>query len=171
MQRILSQARTAYRLHESLIGSGAVDASLMWTLPRLALAVQVSMPPLDGAGIDYGDFVEGAAHAYGTLNELVYRRQSDADLSLLSATCTPQMRRVLASTAEELHGSERAMTYTLEASDLARRSLRAAVCDVFSSERERDLEHGLRGYDDVLREENNDDAAKPPMGLVSKWHL
>ena len=39
---------------------------------------------------------------------------------------------------------------TLEASTLARRSLHACVADVFASERERDLEHTLRGYDDEL---------------------
>ena len=49
---------------------------------------------------------------------------------------------------DELHAGDAPMT--LEASTLARRSLHACVADVFASERERDLEHTLRGYDDEL---------------------
>ena len=55
---------------------------------------------------------------------------------------------MLAHTANELHAGDAPMT--LEASTLARRSLHACVADVFASERERDLEHTLRGYDDEL---------------------
>ena len=129
MQRIFAQVSHASRLYETLLESGACDASLVWAVPRMALALQCTMPPLDEAELatasGLGEFVEGAAHAYETLNALVYRRSTTRDLGLLERTCTPQMARVLSATAEELHGADRAMTYTLEESALARRSLRA----------------------------------------------
>ena len=162
MQRIFAQVTHASRLYETLLESGACDASLVWAVPRMALALQCTMPPLDEAELatasGLGEFVEGAAHAYETLNALVYRRSTTRDLGLLERTCTPQMARVLSATAEELHGADRAMTYTLEESALARRSLRAAVCDTFATERERELEHALRGYDDLLHDLETDEA-------------
>ena len=152
MQRIFAQVTHASRLYETLLESGACDASLVWAVPRMALALQCTMPPLDEAELatasGLGEFVEGAAHAYAVLNEVVYRKQTDNDAELLSKTCTPQIARVLAHTANELHAGDAPMT--LEASTLARRSLHACVADVFASERERDLEHTLRGYDDEL---------------------
>ena len=177
--RVAARVSRACAMNDSLVASGAVDTKLMWQIPRLALALQCSIPPLDAPcfavqksnsnreiaidatpaerawfahrrfkDFDYAEFVEGAAHAYGVLNEVVYRKQTDEDAELLSKTCTPQIARVLAHTANELHAGDAPMT--LEASTLARRSLHACVADVFASERERDLEHTLRGYDDEL---------------------
>ena len=149
--RVAARVSRACAMNDSLVASGAVDTKLMWQIPRLALALQCSIPPLDAPrfeNFDYAEFVEGAAHAYAVLNEVVYRKQTDDDAELLSKTCTPQIARVLAHTANELHTGDAPMT--LEASTLARRSLHACVADVFASERERDLEHTLRGYDDEL---------------------
>jgi len=149
--RVAARVSRACAMNDSLVASGAVDTKLMWQIPRLALALQCSIPPLDAPrfkDFDYAEFVEGAAHAYAVLNEVVYRKQTDEDAELLSKTCTPQIARVLAHTANELHAGDAPMT--LEASTLARRSLHACVADVFASERERDLEHTLRGYDDEL---------------------
>lgn len=150
MQRLVKQFQNAYSLSNQLVKTGAVDATLMWAIPRGALAMQMAIPPLDRTSFDYAQFVEGAAHAHETLNRLVYRRQTSEDAELLTATCTPQIARVLTNTVDELHGADAPMSYTLESSELARRSLRACVVDVFSSERERELEHTLRGYDDKL---------------------
>ena len=153
--RVAARVSRACAMNDSLVASGAVDTKLMWQVPRLALALQCSIPPLDAprfANFDYAEFVEGAAHAYAVLNEVVYRKQTDEDAELLSKTCTPQIARVLAHTANELHAHASTLTGAslTEASTLARRSLHACVADVFASERERDLEHTLRGYDDEL---------------------
>lgn len=151
LSRVTARVSRACALNDSLVASKAVDPSLMWTVPRWALALQCSIPPLDAPrfeAFDYAEFVEGAEHAYTVLNELVYRKQTDDDAELLANTCTPQIARVLATTANELHAGDAPMT--LEVSDLARRSLHACVADVFASARERDLEHTLRGYDDEL---------------------
>ena len=150
MHRLLARCANAYRVSQELVASGAVDETLVWSVPRGALAFQLSLPPLDRLAFDYAEFVEGAAHAYETLNALIYRRPGACDQALLADCCTPQIARVLGATADELHGGDAALRYTLDSSTLARRSLSAAVCDAFATDRERDLEHTLRGYDDKL---------------------
>lgn len=145
-----ARVANAVRVSKELVASGAVDETLVWSVPRGALAFQLSLPPLDRIAFDYGEFVEGASHAYETLHALLYRDSRPGDGELLAGTCTPQIARVLGATAEELHGGAAPVRYTLEDSVLARRSLSAVVVDSFASPRERDLEYTLRGYDDAL---------------------
>ena len=98
LSRVTARVSRACALNDSLVASKAVDPSLMWTVPRWALALQCSIPPLDAPrfeAFDYAEFVEGAEHAYTVLNELVYRKQTDDDAELLANTCTPQIARVL----------------------------------------------------------------------------
>ena len=73
--RVAARVSRACAMNDSLVASGAVDTKLMWQIPRLALALQCSIPPLDAPrfkNFDYAEFVEGAAHAYAVLNEVVY---------------------------------------------------------------------------------------------------
>ena len=89
--RVAARVSRACAMNDSLVASGAVDTKLMWQIARLALALQCSIPPLDAPSFqnfDYAEFVEGAAHAYAVLNEVVYRKQTDDDAELLSKTCT-----------------------------------------------------------------------------------
>eukprot|EP00629_Pelagomonadales_sp_RCC1024_P012505 CAMPEP_0119276750 /NCGR_PEP_ID=MMETSP1329-20130426/15870_1 /TAXON_ID=114041 /ORGANISM="Genus nov. species nov., Strain RCC1024" /LENGTH=201 /DNA_ID=CAMNT_0007277187 /DNA_START=158 /DNA_END=760 /DNA_ORIENTATION=+ len=165
---MFARLQRAYRTSQTLVESGAVDPGLVWTLPRWALSVQLSIPPLSEVEYDYAAFAEGASQAYETLNAAIYRRPSDEDAELLAATCTPQIARVLTSTAEELHGAGRELNYELEASKLLRRSLLNCVVDVFASERERDIEHTLRGYDDSLYLMQQDEREQAVVGLAEE---
>ena len=45
--RVAARVSRACAMNDSLVASGAVDTKLMWQIPRLALALQCSIPPLD----------------------------------------------------------------------------------------------------------------------------
>ena len=52
MQRVLARCAKAYRVSQELVASGAVDETLVWSVPRGALAFQLSLPPLDRVAFD-----------------------------------------------------------------------------------------------------------------------
>ena len=45
--RVAARVSRACAMNDTLVASGAVDTKLMWQIPRLALALQCSIPPLD----------------------------------------------------------------------------------------------------------------------------
>ncbi|KAJ1457073.1 hypothetical protein M885DRAFT_516167 [Pelagophyceae sp. CCMP2097] len=112
---------------------------------RLDVSATLLLPPFKD--FDASEFLEGATYAYRKINALLYKgpvTDSD-DSSFLRNTCTPYMAKALHEAASHAYA-----TTTLQSTELEGASLLTASIEVFSSGRERELEHRLRGYDAVL---------------------